>query len=78
MQMTIDKVYDWMPFWSPNGDQIIFQSNREGSENIWQVSTPTGFSKIAIKIKVKTRKLYRFAKWVFIQAAEEITGNEYD
>jgi Tol biopolymer transport system component len=34
-QLTTDAANDLRPFWSPDGKQIVFFSNRAGSYNIW-------------------------------------------
>lgn len=42
-QLTNNIVYDGEPTWSPDGKQIAFVSNRDGSANIY-VMNPDGSS----------------------------------
>jgi Tol biopolymer transport system component len=33
-RLTSHPAYDWMPVWSPDGNSIVFASNREGSMDL--------------------------------------------
>ncbi|MFR9523934.1 MAG: S41 family peptidase [Rikenellaceae bacterium] len=37
-QITTNPAYDTKPIWSPSGEQILFASNREGSQDVYVVS----------------------------------------
>jgi hypothetical protein len=34
--------YDWFPAWSPNGDYLVFQSNRSSNFDIWMIRSDGG------------------------------------
>ena len=38
-QLTFDNFCDQSPDWSPDGTQIVFQSNRNGGNHIWVINT---------------------------------------
>ena len=40
-QITSESASDQRPAWSPDGNQIVFDSNRAGNRDLWLVS-PTG------------------------------------
>ena len=42
LQLTSNPAYDTAPLWSPDGRQIIFASNREGSNDIYSVEATGG------------------------------------
>lgn len=42
LQLTSNPAYDTAPVWSPDGSFIIFASNREGSNDIYKVSSKGG------------------------------------
>ncbi|MFI3281321.1 MAG: S41 family peptidase [Rikenellaceae bacterium] len=44
-QITTNPAYDTKPIWSPNGEQIMFSSNREGSQDIYIVDSKGGAPK---------------------------------
>ena len=44
-QLTSNAAYDGNPVWSPNGQQIAFMSNREGSMDIYVMSKDGGTPK---------------------------------
>jgi len=37
VRVTADSALDWDPIWSPDGQQLYFISDRDGSMNIWRV-----------------------------------------
>ena len=41
-QLTTNPAYDSDPVWTPDGKQIVFSSNREGSKDIWRVAADGG------------------------------------
>ena len=41
-QLTSDKAYDSNPVWSPDGKQVVFMSNREGSDDLYITSASGG------------------------------------
>ena len=41
-QLTTNPAYDYMPVWSPDGSQIAFASNREGSFDVYVVEAKGG------------------------------------
>ncbi len=42
VQLTTDPAIDWAPSWFPDNDRIAFQSDRQGVQRLWSVSTKTG------------------------------------
>lgn len=51
-QLTTNGAYDSAPVWRPDGKQIVFRSNREGSDDLYIVdakgySPPTDYSQRA-------------------------------
>ena len=47
-QLTTDPAIDWAPNWFPDNDHIAFQSNREGKQRIWSVSTRSGRERLLV------------------------------
>jgi len=42
VQLTTDPAIDWAPSWFPDNDRIAFQSNRQGRQAFWSISTKSG------------------------------------
>jgi len=42
LQLTTDPAIDWAPSWFPDNDRIAFQSNRQGRQAFWSISTKSG------------------------------------
>ncbi len=38
VQVTSDRALDWNPAWSPDGSQLYFGSDRDGTINLWRIA----------------------------------------
>ncbi|HEX5736006.1 MAG TPA: winged helix-turn-helix domain-containing protein [Blastocatellia bacterium] len=48
VQLTNDPAIDWAPNWFPDNDQIAFQSNRQGKQMVWSISTRSGRERLLL------------------------------
>ena len=41
-KLTENRVYDWSPSWSPDGERIVFMSERDGNPQIYVMDADGG------------------------------------